>query len=57
MHHQSGPVRVTVKGKMRTAGPLIMDSQMYFFLVLLIEGVPCINEEELQVLLLGVLCS
>ena len=37
---------VTVEGKLRAAGTLILDSPKHFCPVLLIEGVPHINEEE-----------
>ena len=46
---------VEVKGKLRAAGPLMPDRPNNCYLVLLIEGVPLINEEETPVLLLGVL--
>ena len=54
-NQQSGPVTVAVECKLNAAGPLMSDGSKYFRQVILIEGVPCINEEEPTFLLLGVL--
>ena len=52
---QGGPVKVAVKGKLCNTGPLIPNRPNHCCPIIPIEFVPCINQEETPVLLLGVL--